>query len=73
MMSQNLDVYPNLFGSGAVYNIFLSLTGHLCPFTCNEPRFMKGEKVKPGDTDDVSKVELKTSKKVRKNDIRLFI
>ena len=67
MMSQNLAVYPELFRSGAVYNSFLVFNRTFKPFNHVEPRFMIWEKVKPGDTDDVSKVEHKTSNSSKKN------
>ena len=61
MMSRNLAVYPELFGSGAVYDSFLVSDRPFKPFTRVEPGCKKGKKVNPGATDDVSKGENITS------------
>ena len=67
MMTCNLAVYQEFFGSGAVYDSFLVSNRLSKPFTRVEPWRKKGEKVNPGDTDDVIKVENKTSNSSKKN------
>ena len=67
MMSCNLAIYPELFGSGAVYDSFLVSNRPFKPFTRVEPCYKKGEKVNPGDTDDVSKGENITSNSSKEN------
>ena len=67
MMSRNLVVYQELFGSGAVYDSFLVSARPFKPFTCVEPCCKKGEKVNHGYTDDVSKGENNTSNSSKYN------
>ena len=67
MMSRNLAVYPELFGSGAVYDSFLVSDRPFKPFTPVEPCCKKGEKVNPGETDDVSKGENIASNSSKEN------
>ena len=68
MMSRNLAVYPELFGSGAVYDSFLVSDRPFKPITRVEPCCKNREKFNYGDTDDVSKVENKTTNSSKKID-----
>ena len=52
--SQDLAVYPGLFGTGAAYGIVIVSNRPFTPCTCDEPSLMKVGKVVERDSCDVN-------------------
>ena len=54
LKSQNLAIYPELFGSGDVYDSFLFSDKPFKPYTCDEPKLIVKDKVTFVNKDDVT-------------------